>query len=498
MNITYLKLENFRSFKTTDQIHFDKINILIGANNSGKSTILKAIHLLQAGGTGSYDDIRKGSEYSKIELGVNDLKGSLNCPADYGGNAIAKLHLQTGASLTFNITTNHGYDYSIGQATNIESQNLIFPFFSKRKTVTYNEDVRSQFSYAIDLNMSNLAARLSRISNPSFSRYEFYKKACEEILGFVVTSIPSDNGQRPGAYLPSNESLYIDQMGEGVANIVYLLSNLAVSENKIFLIEELENDLHPKALKALLELIVESSKSNQFFISTHSNIVVRHLAAEPQSKLFNITTAENSNPPLASITEVERTVEARLTSLRDLGYSFSDFELWDGWLILEEASAERIIRDYLIPWFAPKLTRVRTLATQGTSKIEATFEDFHRLVRYTHLEAAYKNKVWVFVDGDASGMAVIEKLKAKYTTWDSDKFQTFEQSQFEYYYPVEFAEKIENTLAIVDRKFKKEAKNGLLTDVRAWLDEDKTRGRNALKISAKEIINHLKNIETCL
>lgn len=314
----------------------------------------------------------------------------------------------------------------------------------------------------------------------------------------MVTSIPSDGGQRPGAYMPNQERLYIDQMGEGVANIVFLLSNLAVSENKIFLIEELENDLHPKALKALLDLIIESSKTNQFFISTHSNIVVRHLAADVGSKLFNITIEENSNPPKALIIEVEPTVEARLGVLRDLGYAFSDFELWDGWLILEESSAERIIRDYLIPWFAPKLSRVRTLAVGGISQVESTFEDFHRLVRFTHLEEAYKNKAWILVDGDASGKEIVEKLLTRYKSWGSSRFQCFSNAQFEHYYPESFADKVKATLEIVDKKARKESKLQLLNDVRAWLDEDKQRGKAALQVSAKEVIMHLKNIEKTL
>ena len=497
MKITYLQLQDFRSFESTSPLVFSTINVLIGANNSGKSTILKAIHLLQTGGTDVYSDIRKGAIYSSIELGVDGVEKSPSLPQAIGNTCIAKLHLQAGSSLNFNLQFENT-STSIGQIANTEPNNLIVPFFSKRKTVSYSEDVRSQFSYSVEANMSFLAARLSRISNPTFPKYEFYKKACEEILGFVVTSIPSDSGHRPGAYMPNQERLYIDQMGEGVANIVFLLSNLAVSENKIFLVEELENDLHPRALKALLDLIIESAKTNQFFISTHSNIVVRHLAAEPDSKLFNITVKEKSNPPKASIAEVESTVEARLGVLKDLGYAFSDFELWDGWLILEESSAERIIRDYLIPWFAPKLSRVRTLAVGETSQIESTFEDFHRLVRFTHLEEAYKNKAWVLVDGDASGKEIIQKLQTRYQSWDSNRFQYFNNAQFELYYPEYFTDKVNFTLKISDKKSKKEAKLSLLNEVRAWLDEDKQRGKAALKISANEIISHLTNIEKTL
>ena len=495
MHITYLKLQDFRSFESTNPIIFDKINILVGANNSGKSTILKAIHLLQTGGTDIYADIRKGASYSIIELGIDGIFNALSWPTGLIGHGIAQLHFQANVGLNFNINMENGTNSSIGQVSNNEPNNLLVPFLSKRKTISYHEDVRSQYSYSVEANMSFLAARLSRISNPQFPKYDFYKKACEEILGFVVTSIPSDGGHRPGAYMSNQERLYIDQMGEGVANIVFLLSNLAVSENKIFLIEELENDLHPKALKALLDLIIESAKTNQFFISTHSNIVVRHLAAEAESKLFNISIEESCNPPKAVIAEVERSPEARLSVLRDLGYSFSDFELWDGWLILEESSAERIIRDYLIPWFAPKLSRVRTLAVGGTSKVEPTFEDFHRLVRFTHLEEAYKNKAWVLVDGDESGRNIVAQLIDKYKTWDSDKFQCFEKTQFEYYYPEFFTNEVKAALETLDKKEKKDAKKQLLENVITWLDEDKQRGKTALKESAGEVISLLRAIE---
>ena len=53
-----------------------------------------------------------------------------------------------------------------------------------------------------------------------------------------------------------------------------MLAEITLAKNKLFLIEEPENDLHPKALKALLELILESSASNQFVISTHSNTLI--------------------------------------------------------------------------------------------------------------------------------------------------------------------------------------------------------------------------------
>jgi len=287
-------------------------------------------------------------------------------------------------------------------------------------------------------------------------------------------------------------------MGEGIPNIVGLLADLALSRDKLFLLEEPENDLHPTALKALLDLVVESSEHNQFVVSTHSNIVARHLGSTADSRLYYVNAEKGKLPPEAHIEMVPPTPAARLAVLRELGYAFSDFDLWDGWLILEESSAERIIRDYLIPHFAPKLTRMRTLAVGGNRNIEPTLEDFHRLVRFTHLEEAYKDRAWVRIDGDADGHKIVSNLRERYSGWSPDRFQCFEQAQFERYYPEGFSERVEQVLGESDRAARREAKCLLLSDVRAWLDEDKGRAHTALASSAAPVIAELRQIEAQL
>jgi hypothetical protein len=389
--------------------------------------------------------------------------------------------------------------FSVPQLPNREPNHYIVPYLSRRKTATYHEDVREAHALTVNPDLQFLAAKLSRLSNPTFPEHQRYKETCEAILGFLVTTIPSGNGQRPGVYCPDRQPIFIDQMGEGVPNIVALLADLALSRDKLFLVEEPENDLHPQALKALLDLIVESSQLNQFVVSTHSNIVVRHLAATANSKLYNIRAMEGPTlPPKATIQLVEPTVEARLAILRELGYSFSDFDLWDGWLILEESSAERIIRDYLIPWFAPKLARIRTLAAGGVDQVEPTFDDFHRLVRFTHLEDAYRNTAWVRVDGDEHGVKIVKKLRDRYLKWNPNSFNWFSKAQFEQYYPAEFDEQVTVALAQTDKQARREGKRQLLDNVRAWLDADERRGKEALGKSATEVIDNLRSIEAQL
>jgi hypothetical protein len=504
VRITRLKVSNFRSFVDMDPIELGRINVFIGPNNAGKSSLLRAAYLMQSGPATPFADVRLDAATSSIEIGLADIRGIQ--PWGEGGEVgegtlrivIGANPERTGGSISFTIRAANGGDHAVDALPPREPHHAVVPYLSRRKSVGYQEDVREQHAVGVSADFSYLAAKLSRLGNYAFPAGERYRDTCKAVLGFVVTAVPSLNGQRPGVYLPDRRAIPLEQMGEGVPNIAGLLADLALAENKILLIEEPENDLHPQALRGVLDLIEASAESNQFLVSTHSNIVARHLGSADDSRLFYVDTERGALPPIAHVRPVSGAPESRLAALRELGYRFSDFDLWDGWLILEESSAERIIRDYLIPWFAPKLVRVRTLAAGGTGQVEPTFEDFHRLVRFTHLEHAYRNFAWVRVDGDEVGQKIVRRLRERYPAWASDRFGTFSEAQFERYYPERFQQQHEAILAVQDRHGRREAKRELLDEVRSWLDEDQARARAALATSAASVIADLKQIEAQL
>ena len=188
----------------------------------------------------------------------------------------------------------------------------------------------------------------------------------------------------------------------------------------------------------------------------------------------------------------------RIEVLRELGYSPFDLELWDGWLILEESSAERLIREYFVRWYAPSLIRVRTFAAGGNTKVEPVFDDFYRLFCFAHLEVSYRDKAWVLVDGDERGREVASRLQAKFPTWSRDNFKALAKEDFEEYYPDIFAESVAQVLAITDRQSKRQAKTELLDRVLAWIEENHDRARQEFESSAQEVIQFLKEIEQSL
>ena len=331
--------------------------------------------------------------------------------------------------------------------------------------------------------------------NDGYPSHAAYKAACKEILGEAIFVVPGGTGQQVGRWVTNDHAITLQYMGDGVPHILGMLAELAVSDDKLFLMEEPENDLHPQALKSLLDLIIKKSETNQFIITTHSNIVVRHLASQEGSYLYKVSGSVEDSTPTTSIDLIDKTPEARFEVLRELGYGLADYELNDGWIILEEASAQSIIKEFLIPMFAPPLSRLCLVSANGVDRVRPVFDDFHRLILFTHLQTAYKKSVWVLVDGDDKGEKLVNDLREKFKNWDWSRFSTFNEPQFERYYPAEFFEKVEVVLAIEDSKARRAAKKELLVEVITWLREDHVRAKAALEQSAAGVIEHLKRIE---
>ncbi len=288
-------------------------------------------------------------------------------------------------------------------------------------------------------------------------------------------------------------------MGEGVASVLGLLVDLCVADNKLFVIEEPENDIHPKALKELLKLVVKKSSNNQFIITTHSNIVTRFLGAESGTKIFKVDMEFKRKVPTSKIEEIENIPEARQNLLAHLGYELIDLDLWEGWLFLEESSAEKIIREYLIPWFAPELQgKLRTFSARSIDEVESKFDDFNILFSYLNLQPTYKNKAWVIVDNGTKEKEIVQKLRVTYgiSGWGEDHFQQFDKHDFESYYPLQFKEKIEQVLTIENRDEKWSSKKALLGEVEAWIKGNPEKAKVAFEKSAVNVIEKLKSIET--
>ncbi|MCF2151605.1 AAA family ATPase [Desmonostoc muscorum LEGE 12446] len=505
MWISEINLNNFRCFSNTSIELSKGINLIVGSNNSGKSSLLKSILWLQRGFSLDCKDLRISQNSGYVQVWINEVNQDfLN--RNPGREVLFKLnilrntttlHLISDLGDTF-FTSN---DFKNEQIFNEEPRNFIYPYLSKRKVAGFHESINLSAANSVRGDLYNLYAKIDRISNPQMPANEQYVQACEDIIGFQVTSTPSPNGKQ-AAYIVSNqENIPLDAMGEGVANLVGLIVDLCMAENQLFLIEEPENDVHPKALKKLLNFITEKSVNNQFIITTHSNIVAKYLGAHPNSKLFSVSMEFQNRLPTSHIEEIDNTPEARRHVLEELGYDFFDFDLWSAWLILEESSAERIIRDYLIPWFSPELKgRLRTYSANSLSEVETKFRDFDKLFVFLHMQPIYKNLAWVVVDAGEEEAKIIEKLKSKYTRsgWNESNFLQFCEHDFERYYPAEFQLKVDTVVRMPPGQHRQKSKDALRQEVMTWIDENPNKAKDAFQDSASDVIQVLQCIQSYL
>jgi AAA15 family ATPase/GTPase len=511
MHVSTLKLEDIRNFPVLEIQLSKNINIIVGPNNSGKSSAIRSIYQLQNFNSLGISDIRLGRAFGLIEMELDNISAEARLKYFSGKNPLEvgiskckvqfkimkpeqeKKYVQILPEGQLNIREFHGLPASENE------NNFIYPLLSKRKVNFYAINSSTSNANTVMDTFQNLALKIHKVNSQPGTRRS-YEKYCQGILGFLVTAITTDSGGLSlGSYSGNGEMIAIESMGDGVPNIIGLLSILLTDNDKLFLMEEPESELHPGALKQLLQLIIEKSDKNQFIISTHSNIVLKHLAAVDGSQILyteapRIDETTNYIPTTFS-KPVGNSAEERLAVLENLGYDPFDFEIYKGYIIVEESSAERLIRDFVVPWFLPRARGViRFISAQGVSNLESKFNRLEELFVYLHLAPIYKQRAWVIADGDPAGLDATQSLKNKFKSWDQSHFVNWEKPTFEEYYPARFQEQINKIRSMSNSQQKQVEKAKLLDVLINWLNQNPDEAKARLNESAAEIINVLSKI----
>jgi len=482
MFIEKFQLTNFRSFASTEEIPCSRVNVILGANNSGKSSILSALYASQRGSRIEKADVRIGSSTFYVDIWTQGPPGQLQ--------QLSHCRYATDGTGSVIATTHPNVLYSEGRA-----EAKFFPLFSRLSSYSYSID--EQTARNVYPELSNLPAVLDTAASSGNPRSERLLNAMTDVIGRRVVAVPASGGKTVGIYIGDDKSIKIDRLGAGVERAVRMLVEMIGFKDRIFLLEEPENDLHPTALKAFLEVIDESLGSNQLFVSTHSPIVLKYLAARKDATILEVQAVPDAEIPESTIRIVENTAAARREVLCNLGHELNDFDLYEGWLILEESSAERIICDYLIPDHVPALRgRLRTLAAGGVDDVVPKYRDFQRLYLYAYLDQVYGSRTWVIVDAGEAGDRITNELRSKFST-AGNRFWQFENEDFERYYPAKFQSEVATVLAIADKKAKKVAKAALLKKVMDELNETQSL-REDFATSAAEVIEKLREIAVAL
>lgn len=476
MKIIRSRMHNIRCFEDSGDLTYSRrINLFLGANNSGKTTLIKGLLAFQG-------HVFQGNDF---RVNSNSIFAELECVYDEFTNDSLQIRVgQPRSPNPLSIRLNYLNEGAVARPSGevaVASPNdqifvssrphhLFVPFLSKRKAVNLNQQISLETQTPVTGTFEYLISRIDELATYGHPSHEAFRNAILEVVGFPISTKASQYGKVAGAYINANKFVELSQMGDGITELVALVAELVMERGKVFVVEEPETSLHPSALKAILSLIKAASEFNQFFITTHSNIVLAELACDENCEIFKVSRHGSEIGASSTVEKIPHDdFESRRALMAELGYELSDFGLFDAWLFFEESSAESIYNQILVPLFAPDLQgRLRSFSAGGAGGVADKLHLFLTLLTFVHLEPVYAGRVWVTADGDPEGQRAIEAVKARFPRIAEEHIINFGERQFENYYPEQFRLRAEEFLQVEDKKSRQAAKASLLRDVLLW------------------------------
>ena len=268
-----IEINNFRGIQKGLVGDFADVNILVGRNNSGKSTVIEAIHRLAVSVTGVALDplARKSSVWRETRLENGDYPRELWYKLDQ--HAPISLVGQIGeekvegfetVSLTLNVIGDHvSPDWNWNGRAGIIKKEKIEQFLGQATVFR-----------VLDLGNVLIERMLwPRIIGPRQDKA-------------LVAAINSIFNQDAESYTLLDNKFWVlfpdrgvplDSQGEGNRAALRCLMLLAVLKQSMFLVEEVECHQHPGSLERFAKAVCKMAKDNevQLFLSTHSAECVR-------------------------------------------------------------------------------------------------------------------------------------------------------------------------------------------------------------------------------
>ena len=309
-----LKIENFRGFETLELKQFGRINLLVGENNCGKTSILEAIQLLCS--RGNLEPLSQ-LMFSRGEVLMNDEP---NTPL-YRKNLLDVCHLFYGHDLNTdsNFTIISGND-SLACRIDIQSfqQGSLFnDSYDDSQDITQNlamsldwissqdvEKIRlllspeggvlSDYSQRNRRELKNPAIKTQFVTSSSLTSDEMIElfdqivlKPEEEIITKALQTIDSQIERiasvasrvrysgRSGFKIRrsgTTQPVPIGSMGDGIWRMLGLSLAAACTKDGVLLVDEIDTGLHYSAMAKMWKMIWETAKQSnvQVFATTHS------------------------------------------------------------------------------------------------------------------------------------------------------------------------------------------------------------------------------------
>lgn len=363
---------------------FSSFNVIIGRNNSGKSSFLDIIHSLCDANfraeISKIIDITMSyiiDDYEYFDIDYFDLQTYRNraLTLQFFGNNIIGKELNVDVKLKQNGSAyNNSYDmelkiqYKYGMVSlKLNDKVTIDPFYnSVFRYISSERDINQESFFSgselIEINPNGtgttryVCSILNNKNKNDAIIQDDVLSAFNEILGsdghYRSIKVKQENGDNWEIILEDdNRNQYpISKLGSGLKTILLVLLNLIAIPNDykdktmVFAFEELENNLHPALEKRLYSFIFKYASEHGYmiFLTTHSPIAIDLFSREESVRFYKTEKCSNGYQ-IVPISSFDESIEV----IDELGIKASDLLQANGIIWVEGPSDRIYIKNWL-------------------------------------------------------------------------------------------------------------------------------------------------------
>lgn len=334
MLLRKIKLENLLSFRHTE-VELRALNVLIGANASGKSNLIEAIGLLQAlpvdlstailrlGGVHVVCSLATAAPTAGIQCVLVDksIEYHLEFAEQAKGFSILREHLRASSVAYFDRTggrVSFGAEY---QGAMSPTESVFQVYKSPNDPTPITRVGRALEGTRIYREFRTTGDSQARLGTSTSTRKEFLHDGGGNLAVVLLDMNFRDVHERIREYLRSFCDRFSDvkvnldgpvaktyivesgllepltswRLSDGTLKFLCLLAVLLEpNPAPLICIEEPEVGLHPEAIQIVADALVEASGRTQLIVTTHSEALIDALSERPEDVLVTERDLENS------------------------------------------------------------------------------------------------------------------------------------------------------------------------------------------------------------
>jgi AAA15 family ATPase/GTPase len=494
MKLLDLQLNNFRKLSNLPQptIAFNQdINVLVGANNAGKTSVLKAIQKLF--GTEAID-VNRDANYlvqdgnliveGTIKLSLEQWKSFLRIASSFEPQiSLDSLNLDSLAEELFTLSVinlsktvliANGKQLNLKTTAKFEASKQLDEFFEISHFLAdknVKDLITNALSHFADSDLYNVyktplyldskgsvleretVTALNQIeSNPTQYRgllYSLKKKEPTKFNEFkqrlleIFTEIEDidviNNEDVNEFQLVINEKLRnngdtesvsydINNVGQGMQTLVIMLSTILLLKPSIVLMDEPEVHMHPSLIKDFVGYIKKLSVDTQFIMTTHSEVLINEVGLDKVFYLEN--DIEQKGIIVTKVDDKNRLLEA----VNSLGYNVdsSAYTIKPAVFVFTEGTSDK---DFILA-FAKKANLEKQINSFNTAFIamggKGNRYKFAALIDKLN-EDFIDSPLLMILDKDETSNSSIKDIENKYFSANPKRLHYLDKRQIENY-----------------------------------------------------------------